>query len=321
MQPNNQKSQIQQNQNPQSKQLMSIPAGNPLGLPSESEWGQIKEICQAAVRSGMLPAAIKTAEAAAIIALKSRELGIPLMVGFANIHVVNGKPSMSAELMQAQARKNLPGLIFNITETDEKICTVQGQRPERGSLPVKVSFTIEEAKRAGLLTKDVWKNYPAAMLRSRAITAALRIICPDALMGVSYTPEELGLNYVDEAIETTSRPVENPTDAPSTEPSEEPPAAIKPNIPAEDKTTNDQERASLIREIVVLKAKLNISDNEMRQEIHREFKVESIKMLSVTQLQMLLEMIKQTDQPAPQPSTNVDPESFDNFGEIQKGIL
>jgi hypothetical protein len=36
-----------------------------------------------------------------------------------------------------------------------------------GSTPVKISFTIEQAKQAGLTGKDNWRNYPAAMLRAR----------------------------------------------------------------------------------------------------------------------------------------------------------
>ena len=183
---------------------------NPLSLPNDNEWKQILDIGTKAFRSGLLPNSIKSPEAAAIIALKARELGLPIMTGFSHIIVVNGKPAMSAELMQAQARKNLPGLVLNVLKTDDKECIVEGQRPERGQKPIKVTFTIEHAKRAGLLNKDVWKQYPEAMLRSRATTALLRILCPDALMGVSYTPEELGVDpsMDKDAIETSSRPVE-----------------------------------------------------------------------------------------------------------------
>jgi hypothetical protein len=187
---------------------VTIFTSNPLGLPQPQEWAQIKEICQAAIRSGMLPKGINTPEAAAIIALKARELGIPLMVGFAHIHVINGKPAMSAELIQAQARKNLPGLIFNIIESNNDRCTVEACRPEKGSTPLKLTFTIEDARKANLLGKDVWKQYPGAMLYARASTALLRRVCPDALMGVSYTPEELGRDTLDsDAIETSSRPI------------------------------------------------------------------------------------------------------------------
>jgi hypothetical protein len=214
-------------------QAVSIYQNNPLGLPTQQEWNQIKEMCMMAVKSGMLPSSIKTAEAAAIIALKARELGIPLMVGFAHIVVINGKPAMSAELIQAQARKNLPGLIFNIVKADNTVCIVECQRPERGSKMFTGTFTIEDAKRAGLLGKDVWKNYPAAMLRARAITATLRVVCPDALMGISHTPEELGSDSMDGVIETTAREV------PPAVPSSENVIDIKASAPVENTVVSD----------------------------------------------------------------------------------
>jgi hypothetical protein len=253
------------NPNP-ALQAVALAPANPLGLPAAQEWNQIKEIAASAVKSGMLPSAIKTAEAASIIALKSRELGIPLMVGFAHIHCVNGKPAMSAELIQAQARKNLPGLIFNIIETTNEKCVVRGQRPERGSVPMTVSFTIEDARRANLTGKDVWKQYPAAMLRSRAITACLRILCPDALMGISYTPEELGLDAADDSIETTARAVETapaPKEAPKPEPTPQPEPAAQPEpLPAAAESPLGDMQA-----IFAKSREAGISDEEMSAHI------------------------------------------------------
>ncbi len=188
-----------------------VPQNTGLNLPSENEWKHILSICDIAVRSGMLPNSVKTKEAAAIIALKARELNLPFMVGFSQIFVVSGKPSMSAELIQSLARRNLPGLVINILETSSSKCTVEGLRPERGSKPITISWTIDDARAAGLLSNDPWKKYPSAMLRARAITALLRILCPDSLMGISYTPEELGaeVDEVGSVIETTSRSVES----------------------------------------------------------------------------------------------------------------
>jgi hypothetical protein len=53
-------------------------------------------------------------------------------------------------------------------------------------------WTIARAQQAGLTGKGTWKQYPAAMLKARAITEAARDACPEALAGVAYTPEELG---------------------------------------------------------------------------------------------------------------------------------
>jgi hypothetical protein len=53
-------------------------------------------------------------------------------------------------------------------------------------------WNMAKAKAANLTGKGVWKSYPGAMLRSRAITEVARMGAPDALYGVIYTAEELG---------------------------------------------------------------------------------------------------------------------------------
>lgn len=178
-------------------------------FPSEQDWKAILAIGKDAHESGMLPTAIKNPKAAAIIALKARELNIPYMVGFSHIHIINGKPSMSAELLVGLARKNLPGFVINLLKSTNEICEIEFIRPEKGSRPYIQSFSIEDAKRANLLNKDVWKQYPAAMLYSRCVTAGLRKICPEALLGISYTPEELGATVDAEGhvIETTGKTI------------------------------------------------------------------------------------------------------------------
>ena len=50
--------------------------------------------------------------------------------------------------------------------------------------PSLISFTIEDAKNAGLLNNPTWKKYPADMCKARAIARAARAAFPDALLGV-----------------------------------------------------------------------------------------------------------------------------------------
>lgn len=168
---------------------------NPL-LPSAEELETIKDLAKIWVGSQLLPKAINTPEKAITIALKARELGIPPMVGFSHIHVIEGKPSMSSELMLSLLYQKLPGVVVNFTETTDKRCAIKAKRP--GGEFLEISFAIEDAQRAGLLSKQNWRQFPAAMLRSRCIAAMARVVGPDALMGVSYTPEELGAE-VDQA--------------------------------------------------------------------------------------------------------------------------
>lgn len=251
---------------------------NQITFPTAVEWNQILDIGTRAYRSGMLPSSIKSAEAAAIIALKAWELGLPPMMAFSHIHVINGKPTLSAELMQALAKKNIPGLLINILESTDKIATVEIRRPERGELPFKMSFSIIDAERAKLLAKDVWKQYPKAMLWSRAVSAALRAKCPDALMGVSYTPEELGAEVAPDgtAIETTSRPV---TEEEKTE-------SIK-----NETTTEINERGKLITEMVGLVSQKAIPKEKIAEHLQKQYQAASSKELKNEEMKHFIQWI------------------------------
>src|SRR5690606_12546343 len=62
----------------------------------------------------------------------------------------------------------------------------------------RVVWDLARAKHAGLMNrKGPWQSYPAAMLRSRAVSEACRIACPEVLGAVKYTPDELGGDFVD----------------------------------------------------------------------------------------------------------------------------
>jgi hypothetical protein len=168
-------------------------------MPGPQEWAMLKEQAQLAVRSKLLPAGISTPEQAVIIALKGREIGVPPMQAFSHIHVIKGKPAISAELMLALIYKNCPGSVISYLQTDAHACRIQAKRPGNEK-PSEFSFTIEEAKMAGLTSKDSWRQYPAAMLRARCISLMARAIFPDAIMGCSYVPEELGAEVTDEGV-------------------------------------------------------------------------------------------------------------------------
>lgn len=163
----------------------------PRGLmPSKNEWDQIKEIALMAVKSGMLPAAIKTPEAAAIIALKGRELGLPPMVAFSHIHVIQGRPTMSAEIMLAYVYKDHPGCVIDIVERSETRCEIHARRAEETKM-TKFEWNLDRAKKMGLIGKDNWVKQPGTMMFWRTISEMKRAKFPEVLMGIDYSREEL----------------------------------------------------------------------------------------------------------------------------------
>lgn len=157
-------------------------------IPFASEWDAMKQMAEVLVESGFLPPNLNTPNKALTVLLAGRELGVPPMQAIRGIHVVNGRPSLSAELMLALAYQNIPGFKFEV-QGNEQVCKVTGQRP--GGSPITISFSISDAQRAGIANGDNWRKYPAAMLRARATSACLRIVAPDAIRGI-YTPDEIG---------------------------------------------------------------------------------------------------------------------------------
>jgi hypothetical protein len=129
----------------------------------------------------------KTYEVAACI-LSGRELGVGPMEALQKIHVVDGKPTLSAELMRSLVLRAGHVIEFR-TLTDSKV-VIAGRRAGSESW-TEVTWTTADAARIGVGGKDVWKKYPRQMLAARATSELCRLIFPDALAGLSYTPEEI----------------------------------------------------------------------------------------------------------------------------------
>ncbi len=139
-------------------------------------------------RSALLPAALRGKEADVLVTiLAGRELGMAPMVALRSIHVVQGKPVLSADSLVGVAQASGQCSYFRCVESTDQIATYETQR--RGDQPVQRSFTIADARRANLVNKDNWKKYPAAMLRARCKADLARDVYPDAVAGV-YTPDE-----------------------------------------------------------------------------------------------------------------------------------
>lgn len=142
------------------------------------------------VDSGLLPAEVNTPQKALVIMKAGRELGIPDTYALRNIHVVKGKPVCSSELLLALVRRTYgPGAI-RVGKTSNTACTVQYREQGWDGIS-EYTFTIEDAKQAGVASSNTWRSYPAAMLRARCISAVVRFAFPEAIAGL-YTPEELG---------------------------------------------------------------------------------------------------------------------------------
>lgn len=148
------------------------------------------QYAKALASASLLPRAYQQNPGNVLLAMELGDaLGIRPIQAINSVHVIEGKPSASADLIASLIRK--AGHRLRV-QGDDQSATAQIIRADDPDYTFEVTWTMDRAKAAGLTGKGVWKSYPAAMLKARAITEVARAGASDALYGVIYTPEELG---------------------------------------------------------------------------------------------------------------------------------
>ena len=140
------------------------------------------------VKSGMFKDAKSVAQA--IVKIQAgQELGLPPFAAMRGFDVIEGKPAPNAGLTAALIKRS-GRYGYNVTRSDATACVLEWT--EGGRVIGETSFSMDEAKAAGLAGRGPWKAYPQDMLFARALTRGARRFCADVFMGSVYTPEELG---------------------------------------------------------------------------------------------------------------------------------
>ena len=140
--------------------------------------------------SDLLPKAYRNSPGNVLVAIEyGRALGLEPMAAIQGIHIVEGKPTASAQLIGALVRN--AGHRLRVTGDDHQ-ATATIVRSDDPDFEFTAVWTMERAAKAGLAGRGPWKTYPAAMLKARAVTEVSRDACPEVLSGVAYTEEELG---------------------------------------------------------------------------------------------------------------------------------
>ena len=153
-------------------------------------------------RSGMFGCESK--EAGIVFALQCVAENKPPLEMAKNYHLVKGKLTKRADAMLADFRR----AGGKVTWRDLKDEKVQAAVFEFEDVQTSASFSMEDAKRAGLVRSgSAWDKTPAAMLRARCISETLRAIAPEIVQGV-YVPEELDVTNVEPKPQ--AKPVSKP---------------------------------------------------------------------------------------------------------------
>ena len=126
--------------------------------------------------------------------LYGRELGFTPVVSMMGIHIIEGKPSLSSNLMGTLVKRS-GRYDYRVRENTDKVCRIEflQRNGETWESLGESSFTIEDAKAAKVVRDGgSWTKYPKAMLFARALSAGVKQHCPDVSACPLYTPEEMG---------------------------------------------------------------------------------------------------------------------------------
>lgn len=136
-------------------------------------------------KSALLPTDLRNKPQDVLATLMAgAELGLAPMQALRGIQIIQGKPSLSADLMGALVKRR-PDIceylqLVESTPTKATYRTKRKGEPE----PTTMSFTMEDAKAAELIGSRMYKKFPANMLRARCLAAICRAVYPDLCLGL-----------------------------------------------------------------------------------------------------------------------------------------
>jgi len=168
-------------------------------------WDMIERVAPAIYQSRLF--GVSSKEQAMVIMLKGFELGLSLTASFEFIHVIDGRPALSPRGALAIVLNS--GLLEGMRIEEQKdACAVWMKRKDGPEY--KMSWTIEDAKRADLITqegslkadgtrrgKSNWEKYPANMLKWRTIGYVIDVLFSDVCGGMKRS-DELGADITPE---------------------------------------------------------------------------------------------------------------------------
>jgi hypothetical protein len=137
------------------------------------------------------------------------QLGLPLWAA-RELSLIGGKLVVSSRLLRALA--NRAGLLIERVDSTDESCTAVLVRASTGETLGASTFTIDDAKRAGLVRSgSAWTTYPARMLWARASSHVLTDYAPEIVLGMqtedearevyARQPEPIGIDRYPEPAE------------------------------------------------------------------------------------------------------------------------
>lgn len=158
-------------------------------LPSSHEWEATMAVAREIADTQFVPESYRGKPDAVVAAiLTGREMGIGPMQALRQIHMIDGRPAFSADLMMAKMRAG--GVMILDSKISDEGAWIKARRKDTGE-ETEVEWTKEDAEKAGLLSKKNWRTYPKDMYWARVVGRLARKLGSDLLGGLVYAKEEM----------------------------------------------------------------------------------------------------------------------------------
>ena len=162
---------------------------------------------------------VKEANQALVKILAGQEMGFGAFASMTGVYIIQGRPSIGANLMAAAVKRS-GKYDYRVLEMTDTVCELLFL--QNGKEIGRSRFDLNDAKKAG--TKNLDK-FPRNMLFARAMSNGVKWFTPDIFNGAPvYTPEELGAdtdqdgNVIDVPVTPPPAPPAAHTPAPAPEP-------------------------------------------------------------------------------------------------------
>lgn len=206
-------------------------------IPRHDELQVLAQLAVTFAQAGLVPKALQSKPADVLLVLMTgRGLGIDPLVALRECHPIEGKVTVSPKLKLAIVRQRGLGRVWPDPGNDDESAVWHAVRnDDPAGTEYTARYTMDDAKRAGLVGKDNWKKYPTQMLQWRALGYLLDIAFGEVGTGL-YSADELGAMTDDEG-----RPVIDVSEVPPLAGIE--PAAAKPPSTANEIAPQDEKDA------------------------------------------------------------------------------
>lgn len=173
---------------------------------SPQTFEQALTFCDYLANSDLVPKDFKGKPANCLIAIQwGAELGLKPLQAVQNIAVINGRAALWGDAVLALVRSSpVCEFVEEWDEHDTAYCKVK----RKGGKEALVTFSMEDAKKAGLIGKQgPWSQYPKRMRQMRARAFALRDMFTDVLKGMAIAEEIMDVPAASTEVHRNTAPV------------------------------------------------------------------------------------------------------------------